>query len=71
MKTDIKKFDLAAPKWWNPLFWIAVILSPVVGIVVGIVAGIIVGTFDGLLMGYERGMEYALKRVKQVLAKML
>ena len=66
MKTDIKKFDLKAPKWWNPLFWIAVILSPVVGIVVGI----IVGTFGGLLMGYERGMEYALKRVKQVLAKM-
>ena len=66
MKTDIKKFDPTAPKWWNPLFWIAVILSPVVGIVVGI----IVGTFGGLLMGYERGMEYALKRVKQVLAKM-
>ena len=47
MKTDIKQVNVLAPKWWNPLFWLVVVLAPVFGIIAGTVGG----AFCGLLIG--------------------
>ena len=66
MKTDIKQVNVLAPKWWNPLFWLVVILAPVVGIIAGIVAG----AFCGLLIGYERGLDMANGYVRKIIAKL-
>ena len=49
----MKKVNLLVPKWWNPLFWLVVVLAPVLGIVGGTVAG----AFYGMLIGYEKGVE--------------
>ena len=51
MERENKKMNLLSPRWWNPLFWLVVVLAPV--------AGIVVGGFTGLLCGYEKGLEYA------------
>ena len=66
MKTDIKKVKVFAPKWWNPLFWLVVVLAPVLGMVLGMVAG----TFCGLLIGYEKGLETAHGKMHQINAKL-
>ncbi len=66
MKTCFKKVDLLAPKWWNPLFWLVVVLAPVFGIIAGTVSG----AFCGLLMGYEKGLKTACKKLNQIIAKL-
>ena len=62
MKTDIKQVNVLAPKWWNPLFWLVVVLAPVFGI--------IAGTFCGLLIGYEKGLETAGNKLHKIIAKL-
>ena len=66
MKTEIKKMKLFEPNWWNPLFWLVVVLAPVCGIIAGIVAG----AFCGLLIGYERGLDMANGYVRKIIAKL-
>ena len=65
MKTDIKQVNVLAPKWWNPLFWLVVVLAPVFGIIAGTVAG----AFCGLLIGYEKGLETASNKLHKIIAK--
>lgn len=62
MERDMKKLSLFAPKWWNPLFWLVVVLAPVFGIVVGTVGG----AFYGLLIGYEKGLETACEKLHKI-----
>lgn len=62
----MKKVNLLAPKWWNPLFWLVVVLGPVLGVVAGTVAG----AFYGLLIGYEKGLETAHRKMRQLNAKL-
>lgn len=64
MRTDIKSRKLFAPKWWNPLFWIVVILAPVLGIAAGVVAG----ALAGLLIGYEKGLGLASQKLNRFIA---
>ena len=66
MKTDIKQVNVLAPKWWNPLFWLVVVLAPVFGIIAGTVAG----AFYGLLIGYEKGLETAGNMLHKIIAKL-
>lgn len=66
MKTEIKKVNVLAPKWWNPLFWMVVVLAPVFGIIAGTVAG----AFCGLLQGYEKGLGIASDKLHKIIAKM-
>ena len=66
MKTENKKVSLLAPKWWNPLFWLVVVLAPVLGMVAGTVGG----AFCGLLIGYEKGLETAHGKMHQINAKL-
>lgn len=66
MKTDIKKMNLLAPKWWNPLFWLVVVLAPVFGII----AGTVTGAFCGLLIGYEKGLETAGNKLHKIIANL-
>ena len=66
MKTEIKKMKLFEPNWWNPLFWLVVVLAPVCGIIAGIVAG----AFYGLLIGYEMGLETAGNKVHKIIDKL-
>ena len=64
MKTDIKKMNLLAPKWWNPLFWVVVVLAPVLGIAIGAVYGV----FCGMIMGYGKGLSMATRKMDKFLA---
>ena len=66
MNTKNKKVSLLAPKWWNPLFWLVVVLAPVFGIIAGTVAG----AFFGLLIGYEKGLETAGNKLHKIIAKL-
>lgn len=66
MKTDIKQVNVLAPKWWNPLFWLVVVLAPVFGIIAGTVAG----AFYGLLIGYEKGLKTAGNKLHEIIAKL-
>lgn len=58
MERENKKMNLLSPRWWNPLFWLVVVLAPV--------AGIVVGGFTGLLCGYEKGLEYARCKMHEI-----
>lgn len=66
MKT--KKVNLLAPKWWNPLFWLVVVLAPVLGPILGIIIGGVYGAFYGLLIGYEKGLNTAENKLNKFLA---
>lgn len=66
MEKDIKKINLLTAKWWNPLFWLVVLLAPVFGIIAGTVAG----AFCGLLIGYERGLETACNKLDNIISKL-
>ena len=66
MKTDIKQVNVLAPKWWNPLFWLVVVLAHVFGIIAGTVGG----AFYGLLIGYEKGLETAGNKLHKIIAKL-
>lgn len=66
MKTEIKKVNVLAPKWWNPLFWMVVVLAPVFGIIAGTVAG----AFCGLLQGYDVGLAIASDNLHKIIAKL-
>ena len=66
MNTEIKKLNVLAPKWWNPLFWLVVVLAPVFGIIAGTVAGAICG----LLIGYERGLAIASRKLNKIIASL-
>lgn len=66
MKKDIKQVNLLAAKWWNPLFWLVVVLAPVYGIIFGTVAG----ALYGLLIGYEKGLETAGDKLHKIIAKL-
>ena len=46
--------NLFAAKWWNPLFWVAVLLLPVLSGVVMSVLGLLVGLLDGYKDGEEK-----------------
>lgn len=71
MKTDIKQVNVLAPKWWNLLFWLFVVLAPVFGIIAGTVAGAVAGAFYGLLIGYDKGLETAGNKLHKIIAKLL
>lgn len=66
MKTDIKQVNVLEPKWWNPLFWLVVVLAPVFGIIAGTVGG----AFIGFLMGYERGLDTASEKLHDIIKKL-
>lgn len=66
MKREIKKMDLLAARWWNPLFWLAVLFGPVFGIL----SGIVCGALCGMLLGYEKGLETASKKLHVINKKM-
>ena len=66
MKTDIKQVNVLASKWWNPLFWMVVLLAPVFGIIAGTVGG----AFYGFLIGYEKGMETAGEKLHKIIANL-
>ena len=66
MNKDIKKMGIFAPKWWNPLFWAAVVLAPVAGLV----TGSLVGSIGGLLIGYEKGLETAGSMLHKITVKL-
>ena len=66
MKTEMRKLNLLSPRWWNPLFWLVVVLGPVLGMFVGTVAG----AFYGLLIGYERGLDAARNKTKLLISKL-
>lgn len=66
MKTENRNIKLFAAKWWNPLFWLVVVLAPVFGIIAGTVAG----AFCGLLIGYEKGLETAGNKLHKIIAKL-
>lgn len=66
MKTEIKKVNVLAPKWWNPLFWMVVVLAPVFGII----AGTVVGAIYGLLQGYDVGLAIASDKLHKIIAKL-
>ena len=66
MKTDIKQVKVLAPKWWNRLFWLVVVLAPVLGIIAGTVGG----AFIGFLMGYESGLETAGDKLHEIIEKL-
>lgn len=55
----IKNATFFVAKWWNPLFWAAVILAPVLFALAGIVAG----SVFGMLNGYEQGLEKAFEKM--------
>ncbi len=58
MKTEIKRLRLIVPRWWNPLFWLAVVLAPA--------AGLVVGMLVGGMSGYEKGLEYARGKMHEI-----
>ena len=62
----MRKLNLLSPRWWNPLFWLVVVLGPVLGMFVGTVAG----AFYGLLIGYERGLDAARNKTKLLISKL-
>ena len=66
MMTELRKMNLLSPRWWNPLFWLVVVLGPVLGMFVGTVAG----AFYGLLIGYERGLDAARNKTKLLISKL-
>lgn len=66
MKTDIKQVNVLSPKWWNPMYWMVVVLSPVFGII----AGTVVGAFYGFLIGYEKGLENAGDKLHKIIANL-
>lgn len=66
MKTDIKQVNVLAAKWWNPLFWVVVVLAPLFGIIAGIVSG----AFYGLLIGYEEGLGIARDKLHKIIGKL-
>ncbi len=63
MKTEIKKIDLLAVKWYNPVFWLVVVIAPVLGCVIGILAG----AFLGMLSGYGKGLETSSHKLSKIL----
>lgn len=66
MKTGIKKLNLFAAKWWNPLLWLFVVLAPVFWAF----AYSVVGAFYSLQMGYKTGLEEASDKLHELLSKM-
>lgn len=66
MKTDIKQVNVLAPKWWNPLYWLVVVLAPVFGIIAGTVSG----AFYGFLIGYEKGLETSCDKLHKIIANL-
>lgn len=64
MKTDIKK--LLTPKLWNPLLWLVVILAPVVGTILFTIGG----AFTGMLVGYERGLDFAHRKLNRIISQL-
>ena len=66
MNKSIKNLNVLCAKWWNPLFWLVVVLAPVFGIIAGTVAG----AFCGLLIGYEKGLETAGNKLHKIIAKL-
>lgn len=66
MKTGIKKLNLFAAKWWNPLLWLFVVLAPVFWAFAYSVGG----AFYSLLMGYKTGLEKAWDKLHELLSKM-
>lgn len=66
MKTEIKKMDLLAARWWNPLFWSVVVFAPLFGLLLGIVYGALIGGVGG----YEKGLEEACRKLHHLLSKL-
>lgn len=63
MKTEIKRIGLFSARWWNPLFWLVVVIAPFLGIVIGALAG----CFYGLLWGYVRGLDTSSRKLNKIL----
>lgn len=63
MKTKIKRIDLIAARWWNPLFWLVVATAPILGIIIGAVAGAVFG----LLSGYARGLDTSIRKLNKII----
>lgn len=66
MKKTINFERIFAPRWWNPLFWLFVLLAPVFGIIAGGVCGL----FCGVLIGLEKCLDSASGKLRQFNAKL-
>lgn len=66
MRNEIKSANIFAPKWYNPLFYLVIILAPVIGLAVGSVTG----SVCGLLIGYEKGLEAARNKLHKLTVKL-
>lgn len=61
----MKKVNLFAARWWNPLVWLYVVLGPVVWPILSAVAGI----FIGAVLGYEEGLRRACDKMEKIVNK--
>ena len=61
-----ENLHLLSQRWWNPLLWLIVLFAPVVCMLAGCVCGVL----TGLLAGYERGLDFARRKVSRMLASM-
>lgn len=66
MKTEMKKLNLLAAKWWNPLLWAVVVFAPLFGVLAGAVCGVVIGGVSG----YEKGLEAAWGKLHTLLSKL-
>lgn len=66
MKKEIRDVNIFTPKLYNPLFWLVIILAPVIGPAVGFVTG----SVCGLLIGYEKGLEAARNKLHKLTVKL-
>lgn len=66
MKKIINFERVFAPIWWNPLFWLFVLLAPVFGVIAGGVSGM----FCGVLIGWEKCLGAACFKLRQFNSKL-
>lgn len=63
-----EKFEKALkPRWWNPLFWMVVIMAPAGFVLVGSLSGIL----TGMMVGLERGLEYVSELTKKAVGELI
>ena len=62
----MKNLSFLAPKWWNPLFWMVVILAPIVSTILFTIGG----AFTGMLVGYERGLDFAHRKLNRIISQL-
>lgn len=64
MKKNFNRVSLFAARWWNPLFWLLVLIIPPLGIICGIACGV----FTGFLLGYERSLDITCRKLRALIS---